>query len=333
MATIHLGSKTWVFLNSSRVVTELIAKRGSITNGRSAYPVASDIVSRKGRSLVLPPAQWAVKRRIMHHLLSGSALKQYAEFQELESTQMLAEYIYKPKHWYQNHYRYANSVVNRIALGEQFHMSAHNFANTQRLVAEFTRAITGNIIDWFPMLAELPIALQFWRPYWEQIAQFHYDIYRSWWDPVKKKIDEGTAPPSFARDGLLSPDAKFSGDEQEAMYVTMQLVEARSDTTGEALNCFVMSTLAYPDKYQKLREEIERVCGKDAERLPGLTDMEHIPYVHAYAKELLRWRPIFVSTPDHMLTQDMEFEGYSFPAGTCFAINGVAVGYECDQPV
>jgi len=38
----------------------------------------------------------------MHHFLSGSALKQYAEFQELKSTQMLAEYIYKPKHWYQN---------------------------------------------------------------------------------------------------------------------------------------------------------------------------------------------------------------------------------------
>jgi len=55
---------------------------------------------------------------------------------------------------------------------------------------------------------------------------------------------------------------------------------------------------------------------QDTERLPGLTDMEHMPYVHAYAKELLRWRPIFVSMPDHMLTQDVEFEGYSFPAGT-----------------
>lgn len=178
MATIHLGSKTWVFLNSSRVVTEIIAKRGSITNGRSPYPMASDIVSRKGRSLVLPPAQWAEKRHVMHHLLSGSALKQYGEFQELESTQMLAEYIYKPRRWYRNHYRYANSAVHRIALGERFHMSAQNLANTQRLVAEFTRAVTGNIIDWFPILAELPIALQFWRPYWERIGQFHYDIYR-----------------------------------------------------------------------------------------------------------------------------------------------------------
>ena len=38
------------------------------------------------------------------------------------------------------------------------------------------------------------------------------------------------------------------------------------------------------------------------------------------------------STPDHMLTQDMEFEVYSLTAGTCTAINEVAVGYESDQP-
>ncbi|KAF7595515.1 hypothetical protein BBP40_005851 [Aspergillus hancockii] len=211
MATLHLGSKTWVFLNSHRVVQEIIAKRGRLTNGRSRYPVASDIVSRKGRSLILPPEQWSEKRRVMHHLLSGTALKQYGEFQELESTQHLV--------------------------------------NTQRIVAEFTRAIGASRADWIPMLAEIPVALQCWRPYWERIGQFHYDVYRTWWDPVKKKIDEGTAPPSFARDGLLHPDARFSGDEQEAM-----------------------------------------------------------------------------------LTQDIEFEGYSFPAGTCFAINETAVGYECENP-
>ncbi|GAM36066.1 cytochrome P450 [Talaromyces pinophilus] len=260
------------------------------------------------------------------------SLKKYGEFQEMESTQMLAEYLFKPQDWYRNHYRYANSVVHRIALGERFVMSSQNLVNTQRLVAEFTGSIGASIIDWFPALAKLPKFLQPWRPYWEKIGQFHYDVYRTWWDPVKKHIDEGTAPPSFARDGLLSPDAKFSGDEQEAMYVTLQLIEAGSDTTREVLNCFVMATLCYPHKFQKLRDEIDKVCGNNAERLPVLTDIENIPYVHAFAKELLRWRPIFISTPDHMLTEDLEFEGYTFPAGTCFVINEIAVGYECESP-
>lgn len=66
MATLHLGSKTWIMLNSRCVVSEIIAKSSSLTNGRSPMPIACVIVSRNGRSLLLPPSQWMEKRRVMH---------------------------------------------------------------------------------------------------------------------------------------------------------------------------------------------------------------------------------------------------------------------------
>lgn len=71
--------------------------------------------------------------------------------------------------------------------------------------------------------------------------------------------------------------------------------------------------------------------GPDA-RLPTLADMDALRYVCATAKELLRWRPIFVITPDHVASQDIEFEGYRFPEVTGFVINAVVVGDECDSP-
>ncbi|PWY68601.1 hypothetical protein BO70DRAFT_432655 [Aspergillus heteromorphus CBS 117.55] len=108
MTTLHLGSKTRVLLNRKRVVSEIIAKRGSLTNERSPMPIASGIVSRHGRSLILPPDGWTEKRRAMHSLLSGTALKQYGAWQEQESAQMMAEYLYQPKRWFSHHYRYAN---------------------------------------------------------------------------------------------------------------------------------------------------------------------------------------------------------------------------------
>jgi cytochrome P450 len=49
-------------------------------------------------------------------------------------------------------------------------------------------------------------------------------------------------------------------------------------------------------------------------------------------KEVLRWRPIFPLTPDHVASRDIEFEGYYFPAGTGFTINGPAVCAECEEP-
>ncbi|KAL2797419.1 cytochrome P450 [Aspergillus keveii] len=333
MTTLHLGSKTWIFLNSKRVVAEIIAKCGNLTNGRSPMPIASGIVSRNSRSLLLPPSGWTEKRRVMHSLLSGTALKQYGSWQELESTQMLAEYLFQPERWYRHHYRYANSVVHRIALGERLVKSSEELADLQDVVTMFVGSIGSSLVDWFPELDRLPRVLQPWRKYWEKLGDWNEEVYSSWWIPVREKVEQGTAPPSWVRDVLLHPDTKFTGDDREAMYVAMQLLEAGSDTTREALNIFAMAALRHPDKFQNARKEVDRVCATGEKlRLPGIDDLEQMPYICAMIKELLRWRPIFPFTPDHVLTSDMEFEGYHFPAGVGFVINEVPVCNECEEP-
>ena len=45
-------------------------------------------------------------------------------------------------------------------------------------------------------------------------------------------------------------------------------------------------------------------------------------------KEVLRWRSTVPVVPPHELTEDLEFEGYHFPAGTNFLINSIALGAE-----
>jgi cytochrome P450 len=296
-------------------------------------PVSSGLVSRDRRSLILPQEQWAERRRLMHGLLSGSALKQYGEWQQEESTQMMAEYVFKPEKWYRNHYRYANSVIVRIALGQRPLKSTKDLEEMQNAVTFFVGSIGRNVVDWFPDLAKLPQFLQIWRPYWERLGQWNYDLYSKWYNPIKAKVEDGTAPPSFVRDFLLHPEARCKGDSDDLMYVAMQLIEAGSDTTREALNILTMAALEYPDVFAKARAEVDSVCGVGQEaRLPTLEDMESLRYICAMTKEVLRWRPIFPLTPDHVASQDIEFEGYYFPAGTGFTINGPAVCDECEQP-
>ncbi|KAI0534432.1 cytochrome protein [Xylaria digitata] len=333
MTTVHLGQKTWVFLNSSRVVSEIIAKRSSVTNTRSPMPIASGIVSHDRRSLILPQEAWAEHRRVMHSLLNGSALKQYGAWQEEESTQMMAEYIFKPEMWYKHHYRYANSVVHRIALGDRLVKSTDELSELQNVVTFFVGSIGSSFIGWFPDIVKIPKFLHFWAPKWEKLGKWNYDVYQSWYDPVRQKVEAGTASPSFIRDSLLHPETKYKGDDEDCMYVAMQLIEAGSDTTREALNILVMAALEYPETFRRARAEIDRVCGVGADaRLPCLEDMEDLRYICAMAKEIIRWRPIFPLTPDHTLSQDLEFEGYFFPAGVGFVINGPAVCNECEDP-
>ncbi|KAG7289919.1 hypothetical protein NEMBOFW57_006296 [Staphylotrichum longicolle] len=296
-------------------------------------PVSSGLVSRDRRSLILPQEQWMERRRVMHGLLSGTALKQYGAWQEEESTKMMAEYVFHPQRWYRHHYRYANSVIVRIALGEQPLKSTKELEEMQNAVTFFVGSIGRSVVDWFPDLAKLPWFLQVWRPYWARLGQWNYDLYAKWYNPVKAKVENGTAPPSFVRDFLMHPDTRFKGDCDDLMYVAMQLIEAGSDTTREALNIMTMAALEYPEVFAKARAEVDRVCGvgKDA-RLPTLEDMDALGYICAMCKEVLRWRPIFPLTPDHTASQDIEFEGYYFPAGTGFTINGPAVCGECEEP-
>ncbi|EFQ29326.1 cytochrome P450 [Colletotrichum graminicola M1.001] len=333
MATLHLGSKTWVFLNSSRVVSEIIAKRSSQTNTRAPMPISNTLVGRGLKSLVLPQELWTEPRRVMHSLLSGTALRQYGEWQELESTQMMAEYVIRPGAWYRHHYRYANSVIHRIALGERMVKTPEELVEMQNAVTFFVGSIGTSIVDWFPDLARLPRFLQIWRPHWKEVGDWNYDLYSRWYNPVKEKVENGTAPPSFVRDVLLNPDTRYKGSHEEGMYVAMSLVEAGSDTTREALNIMTMAALEYLDVFVKARDEVDSVCGVgEHARLPTLADMDELRYICAMAKEVLRWRPIFPLTPDHTATQDIEFEGYYFPAGTGFTINGPVVSYECEAP-
>jgi len=95
MTTLHLGPKTWVLLNSDRVISEIIAKRGDITSERPFLPIASGLVSREKCTVLCQTAQWAEGRRAMHHLINGAALT-YGEWQELESAQLLAAYLLQP---------------------------------------------------------------------------------------------------------------------------------------------------------------------------------------------------------------------------------------------
>ncbi len=53
------------------------------------------------------------------------------------------------------------------------------------------------------------------------------------------------------------------------------------------LNNFYLSMMLYPDVQRKAQAEIDAVVGTD--RLPSLADREHLPYICALLKEVLRW--------------------------------------------
>ncbi|EOD43911.1 putative cytochrome p450 protein [Neofusicoccum parvum UCRNP2] len=331
MFTCRLGGKTQVFLNSSRVVADLLEKRSAKYSSRPWCPMAQDIMSGGCRMLLMPHcARWRAQRKIMHAILNGrSAEANFVPYQNLEARQLLHDYLEAPAQFYRANQRFANSVILSVVFGRRARLDDPElqelFESVEGLLEILFDPFKG-ICDSLPWLARLPECLQWWRPAGEQYFQKTVGTYRREFNRFLEKMDAGTARPCFAVDlmqGALQKD--FDMDETERLFVFATLLEAGSDTSRTVLTQIIAAAAVYPEWTRKARALLDEVCGPNADRLPSLADRPRLPYIMAVVKEGLRWRPFSQIGQPHMLEQDDEYEGYRFPAGTLFTWNAYAI--------
>lgn len=56
------------------------------------------------------------------------------------------------------------------------------------------------------------------------------------------------------------------------------------------LSVFMLAVVLYPDEMKRAQAELDTVVSKD--RPPTFEDQVRLPFVNAFVKELLRWKPV-----------------------------------------
>ncbi|KZL66211.1 cytochrome P450 [Colletotrichum tofieldiae] len=324
--SLKLGSRTWVFLNSSRVVDDLLEKRSAIYSSRMRFPMAQELMSGNNRFLLMPYGdRWRRIRKIMHQVLNSRQANKFQPYQDIESRRLLHSYLHDPQNWYLANQTFANSVILSVVLGRTSDMNDPTLIDVFETGQAFLQNIKpgSNIVDMFHWLANLPKWMQWWRPYGlEQFAKTK-KVYQREMNTVKMKMEAGIAKPCFAVD-YIQAKGGVDIDDLETMFVFGTLMEAGSDTSRVAISQGIAAAAIYGDWVKKAREELDAVCG-DADRLPNFSDRDRLPYLSAVTKEILRWRPFIQTGTSRELIQDDEYEGYKFPAGTVFTWNPWAI--------
>ncbi|KAI1123751.1 cytochrome P450 [Nemania abortiva] len=321
MTTLSMGTKTWVLLNSERVLNEIIAKRAGITHERPYFPIAGGLVSKKLRLFLQKTEQWREGRRLLHQLMTGEGLKVHSDLVEEASLGLLQAYLDEPNAWYVHNYRYPLAIIYRIVTGTTLRKTRGELEDLQKVTSTFLTSINSSLVDFFPQISVLPKHLQFWRRHWETMGDFHYSVFKHWWSELK---GEHIPESSFVRKTMLG---EYSGSDDQAMYITLFILTAGSDNPRMTMNAFLMACIAWPEPIQRMRLELDRICGADTYRLPGIEDVVSAPYTSAVMKEVLRWRPTVPLIPQRVSVEDFEFEGYRFPSGTEFLVNNISVCY------
>jgi len=108
-------------------------------------------------------------------------------------------------------------------------------------------------------------------------------------EELELRVRRGIQRPCFMTE-LIDSNNKEKLTREEIAFTAGTLIEAGTDTTRTSMLSLIAGTAMYPDWIKRAREELDSVCGANAERLPSFDDYDKLPMIKAAIKEAVRWR-------------------------------------------
>lgn len=220
---------------------------------------------------------------------------------------------------------------------------------------DFTTAAApgGYVADLLPALTGLPTWMQWWRPHAVRGYKKQLAVWMKHWNRLKDQMWEGKAPECFVKQFLETDFKKQDITEEQAAFVAgckfvfcappplvlnstgrigtltlgiVAMLEAGSETTSSALNSCIKYLAAYPEQQEMANAELTRVVGDD--RSPSYADEEHLPYIWAIGKEVLRIRPVTTIGSPHYTTGDVVYKDYVIPKNTIVCMSQYVLHFD-----
>ncbi|KAB8259441.1 cytochrome P450 [Aspergillus pseudonomiae] len=322
MIGLKYGQKIVIVLGNHRVTRDLLDKRSSWYSSRPQMVVADRVT--KGLHIGLLPygERWKIHRRLQAGFLNVQMSQLYRDLQDIESKQLTYEML-STNDFPGRFHRYAASLIFAMGYGKRMlRGDEHEIQEADALIKNITEVtMPGSwLVDAFPILKCLPRCLAKWKQRGDEFHRRETSLFtrnmgraleETAWNWVKKVVE--------------SKDSQKVSAE-ELSYLVGIIYQTGGDTTAAALEVFVMASVLHPQVVSHAQQELDDVVGKN--RLPLFSDIPNLPYINAFVKEVLRWRPIAPLGLPHAVTQDDEYMGYLIPKGATVIPNIWSLGHD-----
>ncbi|KAF8685522.1 cytochrome P450 [Rhizoctonia solani] len=114
---------------------------------------------------------------------------------------------------------------------------------------------------------------------------------------------------SKTKEGIASGD--YERSIIESSVYEAKALGLSSEETDNYLSYIGISL--YLESQRKAQAEIDEILGDT--RLPGMEDMQRLPYTNRLIQETLRWRPILPLGIPHAVSKDDFYQGFLIPKG------------------
>ncbi|KAJ7510129.1 cytochrome P450 [Mycena galericulata] len=314
-----------VVLNSVKATTEMLDKKSSIYSDRPTFQMCGELVGWKQGTPLLTygTPQFRRHRKYFHQLFgTQQLLSRFHPIEMDEFRKFLKRLLDSPERFLSHIHLTSSAVVLRITYGytvEDENDPIVELVNS--VMAEFSAAIAPGafLVDLLPILKHVPA----WMPgagfqrkakVWaEHLSQMMDKPFRL----VEDEMTQGSAKDSFV--SLLLQQGLDAEERSDAKWAAGSIYGGASDTTASAISTFFLQMALHPEMQAKAQAELDTVVGN--QRLPTYADREHLPFVDALSKEVLRYHPIGPMGLPHRAMDDDVHDGYLIPKGSLVLAN------------
>jgi cytochrome P450 len=330
---IRVGYYNWVVVNSPQAMREIFDKQSISTSSKMPAPIGDDIVVGGMRMFTMPYGpKWRTYRTIVHRLLSPQMTQTFLPTQAFEVKQLmwdLATNNTNEMDFYRHVRRMSFSIIMTSTYGRRVdrwdHDDVRYAIESSKILGKITKA-GAFIEDELPFLAHLPHWLQPSRKRAMEYAQPVLGAKMRLWNLMKEEVANGTAPPCFGKELMLSDYGSQGLVDEDAAWIAGGIVEAGSETSSVTLNNLILYLAANPEVQTKAYEEVTTVVGDF--RAPVFEDVPQLPYVRASVKEILRLFPVPIWGLKHYTDNDVYYKNHVIPKGTIVLGNTSALHYD-----
>ncbi|KAF9002268.1 cytochrome P450, partial [Cyathus striatus] len=245
---------------------------------------------------------WKKDRKTLHSFLTPKALKQHYQMQEIESIQLLFDLVNSPKDTYTHICHLAMFTMFSLIYGQWFPKYCDSVPEAYfkgiKLLNQTADPGAHPLVDILPFLKFIPGK---WKEMCRVAKQVHDQVYVPLLKDCEEKVRSGEGQDSFIGKVIMEREKRKLG-VKEIGRIGAMFMDAGAETTSSYLLCVFMSLILYPDFQKIAQNEIDDMIGN---QIPTLKDIEKLPYLNAFLKEVMRFIPILPIGIPHVSTEDV----------------------------
>ncbi|KAI8802101.1 cytochrome P450 [Cladochytrium replicatum] len=324
---LNLIGQSWTFISNPAIAKKTtVDGRSSIYSIRPVNAFMRDFLSIDGyEDLVFGTdvEVWKRSRRLMHPLLSATAVKEYDSL-IMSGVSKFIEGLkpnangkpFDPEYLARS---YPFNFIVKTLFGTEYGLTDPKFVDLVTIMKGVLDGMMfGQVTDFAPFLRYLPL------PAWSNTRKWAKR--RNEWfaheaEGVKARMKSPDpavaqkASDSFLGKLLLQMEREGANlHESQVLLILIDLVVAGVDTSSTVLMFFFCFMANHPNVLKRMQEEIAQAIPDG--RPPRTEDESNLPYAKAVFNELLRLRPPAPLGIPHSVTEDDVLEGVHISKGS-----------------